>query len=371
MENLGKKINQNGDQIKVEEASLSNLDFLKIISQMQFAQFLKNFNKVPSDNPTAAALKREQITLITPLNKENSHSFSANTVFTSNNNYQKSSRRDNSLTSDTSTAVPFKKEEITQITPSNKDNSQIFVSNNISNYEKPSKPDNLSMISLMDRESVKSEVPPDETPTRGFVFCKKKMISEPKSELSLLSINIKKNEKSNSILKRSKRSATTTYPSKNILKILGNTIITKILRKDFRDKTVIQKSLTQQKKNLKYPTNWEEHISLFIFQDWIKEKNFMVNYGNIYVFKEIWSFQSDPNLDWKEIHFRWALRNITLYFLENESYENLIFEKNIKKGSEYIVEYLKKIPRLLMAIDMPENFNSLGGGIKKFRTEQK
>lgn len=279
-------------------------------------------------------------------------------------------------------AKNLKKEEITHTRPLNWENSQISSANNLSfgsqSFEKPHRSENNFYI---EKETNKSDFIQEESHIKGFVPCKKKPITPPevvlenideiKSELSRSSIKIKKVEKSEIGSKRNKKSATTTYPSKNILKILGNTVITKILRKDFRDKSVIPKSLLQKKGNLNYPQKWEDEASLHAFQEWIKEKNFMVVYGNIYVFKEIWSFNCDPKLNWKEAHFRWALRNITLYFLENESYENIIFEKNIKKGSAYIIEYLKKIPRLLHGIDLPDNFNSLGGGIKKFVVEEK
>lgn len=278
------------------------------------------------------------------------------------------------------TAKNIKKEEITHIIPSNRENSQFLSSNNFSlssqNFEKSFRPES---ISYLEKETTKTDTNQEESHMKGFVPCKKKLCPPPEiipekideiaSELSRSSIKIKKLDKTDISSKRNKKSATTTYPSKNILKILGNTVITKILRKDFRDKSVIPKSLLQKKGNLNYPQQWEDQASLHDFQEWIKEKNFMVVYGNIYVFKEIWSFNCDPKLNWRETHFRWVLRNITLYFLENESYENIIFEKNIKKGSAYIIEYLKKIPRLLHGIDLPDNFNSLGGGIKKFVVE--
>ena len=130
-------------------------------------------------------------------------------------------------------------------------------------------------------------------------------------------------------------------PEKNILKIVGNSIISKIIRNNFFDKKIIQR-ITRI-----YGVDPKQ------FTEWVIEQKFIETLINFESFRELYT---DSKINGRDKNFNLVLREITSWFLENEIYFCFIFEKKFTVDK---ILYLKKIPRIMEGLSCPSSFYSL------------
>lgn len=159
-------------------------------------------------------------------------------------------------------------------------------------------------------------------------------------KLSLLSKKIKKNENSMETEKLSKAKSQA-YPVKNLLKIIGNSIISKIRSNTFLDKNILEQ------KTKKYG------INTIRFSEWVNRKNYINTFVNFESFRLLFT---DSNEDENDKACTLVLRDLTLWFLENEIYSCFIFEKKFKVD---VTLYLEKFPKILDGLRHPKSFYSL------------
>ena len=158
--------------------------------------------------------------------------------------------------------------------------------------------------------------------------------------VSKLSTKIKKNE--NSLETKTSSTKRKTYPVKNLLKIIGNSIISKIKSNSFLNKKILEQSSKMY------------GINPVTFTEWVDKENYIKTLGNFRSFRDLFN---DALLEEKDKNFILVLRQLTLWFLENEIYNYFIFQN--KKITVDVTLYLKKIPKILQGIKNPASFYSL------------
>ena len=158
--------------------------------------------------------------------------------------------------------------------------------------------------------------------------------------LAELSKKIKKNENSLET-KSSSTKKKNAYPVKNLLKIIGNSIISKIKSNTFLNKKILEQSSKMY------------GINPVIFTEWVDKENYYHTFINFQSFRDLFT---DALHEEKDKNFKLVLRQLTLWFLENEIYSCFIFEKKIKVD---VTLYLEKIPKILQGLKDPTHFYSL------------
>lgn len=138
-----------------------------------------------------------------------------------------------------------------------------------------------------------------------------------------------------------KKSSNLNNPEKNLLKIIGNSIISKIIRNNFFNKKIIERTTQIYK------------IDPKVFTKWVVDKKYIESLINFQSFRELYT---DSKIDGEEKNLKLILRKISSWFLENEVYNCFIFEKKFNVDKTL---YLTKIPKILEGLSDPARFYSL------------
>ena len=137
------------------------------------------------------------------------------------------------------------------------------------------------------------------------------------------------------------KTKTKAYPVKNLLKIIGNSIISKIKCNTFLDKKILEQKTRMF------------GINIVRFSEWVDKKNYINTFVNFQSFRDLFT---DSNIEEIDNNFKLALRELTLWFLENEIFSCFIFEKKFLVD---VALYLEKIPKVLNGLRNPNYFYSL------------
>lgn len=157
--------------------------------------------------------------------------------------------------------------------------------------------------------------------------------------------------------KNKKKKSKKTYPYKNFPTILGKRILKWICDADSNKYNFLFKELKKRFQGVDYPEDF--NLTVLNFKEWCQDLKKSKKSMNIKFYKDIW-MNSDRFDDWRNKHYKFALKNMMKYFLEHEAFRYFLEKKNEKKfKSENAEHYLQLISVFLTAIENPENFNSI------------
>lgn len=154
------------------------------------------------------------------------------------------------------------------------------------------------------------------------------------------------------------------YEHKNVLKILGQKLISMIIDNYYesKKKNTLEELLMQIQDDVAREIGRRELFigSVSDFKEYLKIENIKKKYTKIKTFKEFWrtnEYYQDPKLE----VYRRLLAKITRKFLEEDVYHILIQNKGPKpiKKEGKIFGYLQKVPILLRGMNDPEHFTNL------------
>lgn len=148
-----------------------------------------------------------------------------------------------------------------------------------------------------------------------------------------------------------KNNSSSQYAYKNFPRILGQTVIRKLLQ----EKSTLRKKLNELiiKKKSEFTAQQ--------FRDWLKKEELFKKYITLANFRIIWDPISNKknfllDSDDKKCEI---LTEITKFFLAEEAYTTLIKESCNNKRNLSIESYLEIIPVFLAGIENPSNFKNL------------
>ena len=154
------------------------------------------------------------------------------------------------------------------------------------------------------------------------------------------------------------------YEHKNVLKILGQKMISMIFDNYYesKKKNTLEEFLIQIQDDVAGEINHREHFigSITEFKKYLKKEDIKKKYTKIKTFKEFWCASQSYENPEHEVYRR-LLAKITRKFLEEDVYHILIQNKGPKpiKKEGKIFGYLQKVPILLRGMNDPEHFTNL------------
>jgi len=156
--------------------------------------------------------------------------------------------------------------------------------------------------------------------------------------------NIKKSYKT----KDSSRKRINSFEGKKFFQFLGKAILS--LAQNTKYWVLIEGFLNKKSKHLSYPLDFVKFLSLEDFKKWIFNEDLVANFNKIQNFKKIWGYKqienSEKSLEMR--HFCCALRRISLYYLENECFQDIfqkVHSENLK--IEFGICYLRRISKCI------------------------
>lgn len=154
------------------------------------------------------------------------------------------------------------------------------------------------------------------------------------------------------------------YEHKNVLKILGQKLISLIFENYYesKKKNILEELLRENQNDVALEIERRElfEVSISDFKNYLKTQEIKKKYTKIKTFKEFWRVGGNYQSPRLEVYRR-LLAQITRKFLEEDVYHILIQNKGPKpiKKEGKIFGYLQKVPILLRGMNDPEHFTNL------------
>lgn len=145
--------------------------------------------------------------------------------------------------------------------------------------------------------------------------------------------------------KKSKNIKNGKYSYKNLPKIIGNSINATIKTGYFL------------KKNIFSELAKKTGIDGREFSNWAKKNEKMTRPANLEEFRNLFKGKIDYLLGSQDQKCKYVLRNLIIWFLENEIYHCFIFLKTFRNVDRSV--YLKRIPKFLAGLYNHEGFFNL------------
>ena len=147
------------------------------------------------------------------------------------------------------------------------------------------------------------------------------------------------------------------YRYKNMIQQIGKFIMAEIFKENYANPLNVITYLNQEAPGLLYEIEWRRAISFEDFKFWLDSTGLRTTYKKIKVFREVWLYNDG---EWRNRHYKWVLTKITTKFLKNYAYRTFLNKTRSRRFFAVNIEAsLENIPRLLRALEDPENFFSL------------